>query len=143
MKRIDDFVRREIINASKNGYNGKDIAKRFNVSPSTVYRILEKNYNAHNSIVTEYIPDYKRIINPQRFSTQMFYGGVQFTVNHIEKTIVINSLDNFQQEGEFIFDEHNIDELKSMGEALVGIACSFKDLVENRNLEKNTYEKLL
>lgn len=127
MNRISDFTRREIINASKDGYNGKEIAKRFGVSPATVYRIL--NQECSKEIITEYIPDYRRIIKPTKYSCKMLYGNIEFELNYVEGILQILNIPTIDSE-EWIFDENNIDELKNLGEALVGIASSFKNMLK-------------
>lgn len=127
MNRISDFTRREIINASKQGYNGKEISKKFGVSSATVYRIL--NQGGSKEIITEYIPDYRRIIKPKKYSCKMVYGGIEFEVNYVEGILQILNIPGIEDEC-WIYDKDNIEELKNLGEALVGIASSFEHIMK-------------
>lgn len=87
-------------------------------------------------IVTHYIPDYRRVINPKTVSTNYEYGGILFSIDEAEKTITFKNLDSIMDSGDDIscgpgeFNKHNIKTLISYGEALVGIGMFFQSFIK-------------
>lgn len=106
----------------------------------TQYR-AETNSKITNSdytkVVKHYIPDYRREISPNELSVNYEYGGIRFSVNKREGTIIFKNLkelvsgcdnDNIQFEpGEY--DKNTIQDIINIGEALVGIGMFFKSQV--------------
>lgn len=89
------------------------------------------------NVVKHYIPDYRREISPNELSVNYEYGGIRFSVNKREGTIIFKNLkelvsgcdnDNIQFEpGEY--DKNTIQDIINIGEALVGIGMFFKSQV--------------
>lgn len=117
-----------------------EIASVCNVSLSTVYRIkanlFPNNPGSKEGIITKYIPDYKRIIKPSVITVHYTYGGIAFKIDTINKSLLLDTQNMLEKLNE-TYTLENIDELKFLGEAIVGIASSMGALMVTA--PKNTY----
>lgn len=141
MERIDKSILTQAQQLRNEGITVEKIAEILGISRSSVSRntipadgiIKTRNYTPKdptrsNSTVTLYKPDYRRSITPATISTEYTYGGIPFKVNYVEQSI---ELDTSQVKIDDLYCISDIEDLKQLGEALVGIAFFFEEKVKN------------
>ena len=139
-KLIDSSVTTQAQQLRNEGLTVEKISEILGISKSSVSRhtipsdgiVKSKsstpNNPRDNGVCTVYRPDYRRDIRPSKIITEYTYGGVPFRVDYVNQSIELD-VEKIKIDG--IYSISDIDDLKQLGEALVGISFFFENCMKN------------
>ena len=134
-KSLDKSIVSEIRTLYTEGYSVKELCEVYDVSRSKIYRItsdLRQQKERVVETVTQYLPSYKKQIQPKCLSACYSHGDVNFTISQDSNYFSLSSRGTPNLD--FSGGVEIIDDIISNMENTIGVLMFIKDVLQKQKL---------